>query len=401
MERKRHCYLGSLILLITTIYSVFITSKHSIKNEPRGYHVENRVEAIIPKSKSAVISKEPNIVYKERSRSENWTQPPPRISTTAQKVIVLAKTHKTASSTLATIIQRFGITNNLSFALPKLVVRFGFTPFTSDMLAIQPKHGGFHIFVNHVPFNKTSIQQVMKPKAKFVTIVRNPVTHFSSAVNFYNVAKRFNMSGNIYSPDFAFSTLLKRIEQSNHISCRYTYNGQMRDLGQFHKESDLSREVIAERIKLLDEQFDLVLLQDYFDESLILLRREMFWSFEDIVYNSMKVRERERELPRQHHIDVITKWNYVDVMLYKYFKEVLQNKIKEYGPSFGNDLRHFRRVKTEVLNLCQKKPKSEGCHDFRKDVPSYTILSIRKENETLARKLLQTKQMRRKNLTLF
>ncbi|XP_071826448.1 galactosylceramide sulfotransferase-like isoform X2 [Apostichopus japonicus] len=362
---------------------------------------ESRVEAIIPKSKSAVISQEPNIVYKERPRSENWTQPPPRISTTAQKVIVLAKTHKTASSTLATIIQRFGITNNLSFAVPKLLVRFGHTPFTPDMLAIQPKHGGFHIFVNHVPFNKTSIQQVMKPKAKFVTIVRNPVTHFSSAVNFFNLTERLNMSGNIYSPDFAFSTLLERIVQSNHPFCRSAYNGQMRDLGQFYNESDLSREVIAERIKLLDEQFDLVLLQDYFDESLILLRREMFWSFEDIVYKSKNVRKRKRELPRQHHIDVITKWNYVDVMLYKYFKEVLQKKIKEYGPSFGEDLRHFRRVKTEVLNLCQKKPKSEGCHDFQMNVPSYTILSIKKENKTLARELLQNKRMMRTNLTLF
>ncbi|PIK62830.1 putative galactosylceramide sulfotransferase isoform X2 [Apostichopus japonicus] len=239
----------------------------------------------------------------------------------------------------------------------------------------------------------------MKPKAKFVTIVRNPVTHFSSAVNFFHLAKHFNMSGNIYSPDFAFSTLLERIVQSNRTSCLSTYNGQMGDLGQFHNESDLSREVIAERIKLLDEQFDLVLLQDYFDESLILLRREMFWSFEDIVYKSMKVRNRKKELPRQHHIDVITKWNYVDVMLYKYFKEVLQNKIKEYGPSFGKDLRHFRRVKTEVLNLYQKKP--EGCHDFRKDVLSFTILLIRKENKTLARELQQNKQMRRTNLTLF
>ena len=313
---------------------------------------------------------------------------------------MLAKTHKTAGSTLGSILLRFGIDNNLTFALPKLLNKFGVEPFRPDMLVTQPPIGGFHIFVHHVPFNKTSIQSVVKSDAKFVTILRDPVTRFYSAANFFNMATHFGLSRSkedIYSPKFPLSVLMDKIARCDHPFCEYTYNGQSYDLGQFHNETNLSVTEITERIELIDKQFDLVLLQDFLDESLLLLRRLMCWSFDDIVYISMKIRNRGKPYPSVHsHIEMIKKWNYVDVMLYEHFKRVLKERTNEYGPSFGDDLESFRNIKEEVVRRCENQKDQPRCIHLSKDVSGLTHLLLWRENKTMLRHLEAGAAERRK-----
>ena len=61
------------------------------------------------------------------------------------------------------------------------------------------------------------------------------------------------------------------------------------DLG-LEQENFSNEEEITELIENISKRFDLVLIAEYFDESLVLMKRMLCWDFEDIVYVKHKVR---------------------------------------------------------------------------------------------------------------
>ena len=61
------------------------------------------------------------------------------------------------------------------------------------------------------------------------------------------------------------------------------------DLG-LEQENFSNEEEITEFIENISKRFDLVLIAEYFDESLVLMKRMLCWDFEDIVYVKHKVR---------------------------------------------------------------------------------------------------------------
>ena len=66
-------------------------------------------------------------------------------------------------------------------------------------------------------------------------------------------------------------------------------NSQLTDLG--IKNQDLKDEQkIWEKVKGVDVQFDLVMIADYFDESLILLAEKLCWKLEDLITLKLNAR---------------------------------------------------------------------------------------------------------------
>ena len=50
---------------------------------------------------------------------------------------------------------------------------------------------------------------------------------------------------------------------------------------------------VAEAIQQMDQHFTLILLTDFFDESLILMKHLLCWDWDDIVYIKFKMRIEE------------------------------------------------------------------------------------------------------------
>jgi hypothetical protein len=105
--------------------------------------------------------------------------------------VVLIKTHKTGSSTLANIIYRFGEARNLSFLFPQDDLRLGWPGAFPGKFVDAGEAGkdandrktfdvvAFHAVLNH----RTMLRFV--PSAKFISIVRDPVSQFTSAWYFF------------------------------------------------------------------------------------------------------------------------------------------------------------------------------------------------------------------------
>ena len=92
-----------------------------------------------------------------------------------------------------------------------------------------------------------------------------------------------------------FFNLLTRLNIFIHLLFLLTclqLTGQIFDLGLQHKYYNDPVE-INNHIEDLAEKINLVLIMEYFDESLILLKRELCWDLDDIVYFKFNQRAQE------------------------------------------------------------------------------------------------------------
>ncbi|XP_071838655.1 galactosylceramide sulfotransferase-like [Apostichopus japonicus] len=270
--------------------------------------------------------------------------------------VAFVKTFKTGSSTLAGILARYGYERNLSFALPKSEMFLSNTPFnpkTSKLLSM-PVPPGFHILNNHAIFNKSGFQEVMRPETKYITLLRDPIKTFYSLIAYFHLLKHYNFTGDIFSPDFPMKSFLDIVSITHTHRTGLIHIGQMFSLGFDTYTQSNDEDAVAKKIRELDLELDLVLMNEYFDESLIILKNMMCWQFEDILYVSQKISGRKYNFPEEH-VDLLRNWTAADSALYDHFNHTLWTKVQAYGSTFTSDLTYFRLLNQNVNNICSQK----------------------------------------------
>ncbi|XP_071486064.1 galactosylceramide sulfotransferase-like [Diadema antillarum] len=317
-----------------------------------------------------------------------------------QRRIVFVKTHKTASSTTASILERFGYLHNLSFAVrPAGHILTENSLFdrsvVADQEALSSKNcsnvgDGFDMLTNHARYNRPEMDAVVH-HAKYVTIIREPVAQFESAFSYFRVAEKIGLS----KYDQPIEEFMK--QPRTYLNMRaYDYywqamrNQQLFDLGLDHKYHD-DEYMVDYKIETLAKEIDLVMITEYYHESLLLLKKLLCWDFDDILYLSNGVRVPSRRYSLSPELRTkIRSWNCADAKLYERFNRTFWEKVQEYGPSFYKDLATFERMQTEVTQECidftatvddgrelRYKPKSNAsarCRDILRGDVSYTSL---------------------------
>ena len=108
--------------------------------------------------------------------------------------------------------------------------------------------------------------------------------------------------------------------------------------------------MIHKFVEDMSERIDVVLIAEYFDESLVMMKRELCWDLDDVVYFRFHQRGKdykERNITEKMNLQII-KWNKADWELYKYFNRTLWEKIMKQDSSFKNEVQDLRR-KIEAL----------------------------------------------------
>ncbi|XP_072180157.1 galactose-3-O-sulfotransferase 2-like [Diadema setosum] len=297
---------------------------------------------------------------------------------TRQNNVVFIKTHKTGSTSLSHIVNRYGHLRNLSFVFNRLSPRNGHlvylplnnnSPRTHFLPPIGVKPGEYsrykyNMLAVHVRYDRKAMDSFMLPNTHYITVIRDPATQFESAFTHFQLddafmatekAKFSTMQARLTQfftkPDF-YRKRLKQLKWENKIGLRWYYarNNQIFDLGLDHIYHNDNWKV-QEYIKKLDREFLLVLITEYFEESLVVMRKALCWSMDDIIYVAKNVR------PNPANISSATRqkmrqWNDVDTKLYEHFNRSLWQKIKDYGPSFSSDLDSFRTRLRETFQDC-------------------------------------------------
>ncbi|XP_077867626.1 galactose-3-O-sulfotransferase 2-like [Saccoglossus kowalevskii] len=261
---------------------------------------------------------------------------------------------------MASIIQRFGDSRNLSFAVPTrghvLSSRYGFKQNMLNIAKYPPLNGGTHydILTNHVGYNRHEMEAVI-PNATYVTVLRHPVNQLVSAFAYFEWTKAVKSyrrgSADLFaifmeSPTKFLTGKMKFWWQG--------HNGQLYDLGFKTQNKDTSNKLddrVHKYIEVLDRELDLVLITEYFDESLLIMKKQLCWSMDDIVYISKGLGASHYIITQQTR-DKLLKWNRGDLLLYQHFNRTLWEKIAQYGPTFEGDLKQFRGKLQETLTEC-------------------------------------------------
>merc|ERR1712062_678535 len=97
------------------------------------------------------------------------------------------------------------------------------------------------------------------------------------------------------------------------------------------------------------------MLMEYFDHSLVLLKRRLCWQLKDILYfhNNKGARASSREvLLSEADKANLQNWQTADAILYKVFSHVFWARVKLEGGDFLQEVEHFKDVRGYVTAYC-------------------------------------------------
>lgn len=208
----------------------------------------------------------------------------------------------------------------------------------------------FDILSSSLRFDLSELKKAMPPDPIFITILRDPVHTFesifayhSSSIPAFTAAKiaasnRTALSIFLNSPETFWDP---KIPQDGLAKNPMTF-----DLG---LNNHVWNSSWPADLALLEETFNLVMIAEHFDESLVLLGALLNLELEELAY----VRLNSRAVKDIHPLHETTKakikaWNNLDVLMYEYFKQIFWEKAKQYGR-----LRLQREVK--LLRACTER----------------------------------------------
>ena len=99
----------------------------------------------------------------------------------------------------------------------------------------------------------------------------------------------------------------------------------MYDLGLDPKYFE-NRNAVMGYIKYIEEEFDLGLINEYYDESLILLKNWLCWDFDDILYLKQNVHTKRVSLYNESKANILS-WSQADYLLYSRLNTTFWRKI--------------------------------------------------------------------------
>ncbi|KAF0304514.1 Galactosylceramide sulfotransferase [Amphibalanus amphitrite] len=225
-----------------------------------------------------------------------------------RRSIFFLKTHKCGSSTVQNILLRHGERHALDFVLPGQGNYIGSPePFQARWIpqSLRPRSGHYHIFTHHTRLNVPETQRVMDPDAAWVTILRDPVTQFESAFDYNGFQRFWN----------------KTLEE------RLGPNQMAFDLG-YDPAIAAEPRLVKAMLKDVENAFDLVMITELMDESLVLLRRLMCWSTDDVVSlpKNARFESRRTQLSAEQRA-ALEEFLSLDVTLYQHFRRRLADQI--------------------------------------------------------------------------
>lgn len=191
----------------------------------------------------------------------------------------------------------------------------------------------FDILCSRMRFHLSELKKVMPPDPIFITILRDPVQTFESVYSYHSSSiPAFTSARSSAGNKSALSVFLASPEtfwDPKNPNNGLAKNPMTFDLG---LNSQVWNSSWSADLALLEETFQLVMIAEHFDESLVLLGALLNLELEELAY----VRLNSRSIKDVTPLDDATKakiksWNYLDVLVYDFFVQIFWEKAKQYG----------------------------------------------------------------------
>lgn len=271
-----------------------------------------------------------------------------------RKDIVFVKTHKTGSSTILNILFRFGEKNHLKFAFPSGRNDF-FYPSYFERGQVEGYQPGmcFNAICNHMRFQYNEVHLLVPADTAYVTVLRDPAQLFESSFHYFKIVVplTWKLSGDDTMAEFLRDPW--HYYDPDGINSHYLRNLLFFDLG-YDNNLNAESPLVEAQIKEVEARFQLVMLMEYFDESLVLLRDLLCWDLQDMVYFKLNAR-RDSTISQltPELYQKATDWNQIDTKLYRYFNATFWRRVEAYGRErMARDVAQLQQENEKMRRVC-------------------------------------------------
>jgi len=232
----------------------------------------------------------------------------------------------------------------------------------------------FNVFTLHNRWNYQEVIKLMGNETKLFSVVRDPVDLFESLYGYMKMNQTYGTS----IKDFV---KLISNETADEIVNQLNTNETAEEIANRRRSHRFGRNQIAwdwgiqpqlfdhdlfiqKKIQSFDQQFELVLVAERLEESLVLLRHLLCWPTEHITHLVLNKRKKEKIVrldPEER--EQLKKWLKVDYMIYDHFVKVFEEKVQQFNTEHGKEqsaLKLFSSItpmEKEVLQLREANSK--------------------------------------------
>lgn len=309
-------------------------------------------------------------------------------SSMEKRHLAFLKVHKAASSTLQNIIYRFGYKRRLSFVLPvdthyisqnKFVYNKVLKPLQIDNSSGAMSgntEGKYDILCNHVVFNHDLFRGLLREDTVYIAIIREPLQLFLSAAQYYRFVWTADylskLNNDTYIKDLIYHP---ELHESTDLNNSRTYNSMTKDFGfvmnSFEDVAKVTMEMFQDFLDEAAEIFKLVMIVERFDESLIILKRNLHWKFRDILYIKRNVGPMiEIGAVTEEDKAIFRKRQRFDYRLYEHFYNIFESKVKT-ADRLQEEVAAFKEIRARVEKFCLNIP--ENVTDILVDSNVWTV----------------------------
>ncbi|XP_007667788.2 galactose-3-O-sulfotransferase 2 [Ornithorhynchus anatinus] len=174
-------------------------------------------------------------------------------------------------------------------------------------------------------FQMEQVQKIMPRNTFFFSILRNPISLLESSYIYFRFAGAFKRTKTLN--EFLASPL-SYYNPRKDIANMVARNFMWFDFG-YDNDAEDTEGYVHSKIEEIEERFQLILIADYFDESMVLLKNTLCWDLDDVVY--FKLNSRSWDSIQTLSLESRERakgWCSLDWQLYRHFNETFWRKIE-------------------------------------------------------------------------
>ena len=326
----------------------------------------------------------------------------------AKSRIGFLKTHKCASSSIQNILMRYALKHDLNVVLGEKNNYLGkFWPpiyfqnqdhfkrkFISNTIW-EKAHLKYDMIFCHTRWDHSSVSNVLNDKDDvfYFSILRDPVEQFRSFWDYYHMGRIFKTTLEKYTRHVMYKEIISQTKTQRSMG----YNQMLTDFGVDFKDMVKSsedeginkvRQEITKRVKEIDQDFDLIIFADFYEDSIVLLKQALCWDYEDLI--SVKLNSAEYKSPLSEGArKIIKSWLWADYMLYNYFLKKFKKKIYKFGhKNLGEEKEKLRKTYKKKMNWCKSHSSDSFCVNLTKGEKNF-LDELRAKQKTKSLKILK------------
>ena len=201
------------------------------------------------------------------------------------------------------------------------------------------------IIADHIVYDKELFRLLMPRSTAYVSSLRNPPEQLRSMFHYFDLPSFLQLRSADPVSDFLRNIDSYRDEKSWPREIRIR-NKNAVSLG-------IQNLSVPELDRTL-EDFQMMLITEYMDESLVLLRRKMCWEISDILHLPANVRtySYKRKPIEPNLLKIHENWSHIDYGLYERYNASLWEKLRTQDPDFWDELEFYKNQQIRVRNFC-------------------------------------------------